>query len=86
MRVYLDRLTVKAEAAGVGKLSVMQSSGGIASAATAAREPVRTILSGPAGGLVAAERLITEANLGDLVTFRECRPISKDKRHIVTSE
>ncbi len=25
-------------------------------------------------------------NLGDLVTFRECRPISKDKRHIVTSE
>ncbi len=69
MRVYLDRLTAKAAAAGVGKLRVMQSSGGIASAATAAREPVRTILSGPAGGLVAAERLITEANLGDLVTF-----------------
>ncbi|MGH9407794.1 MAG: hydantoinase/oxoprolinase family protein [Terriglobia bacterium] len=37
------------------RLSVMQSSGGIVSAAAAAREPVRTLLSGPAGGVVAAQ-------------------------------
>jgi N-methylhydantoinase A len=36
---------------------VMQSNGGIATAARAAREPVRTILSGPAGGVVASDWL-----------------------------
>lgn len=69
MRVYLERLSSRATEAGVDQLRVMQSSGGVISAATAAREPVRTILSGPAGGLVAAERFAVEAGLGDLVTF-----------------
>src|SRR5205823_12461798 len=36
------------------KIFVMQSSGGITSLASAAREPVRTVLSGPAGGVVGA--------------------------------
>ncbi|MBI3896402.1 MAG: hydantoinase/oxoprolinase family protein [Acidobacteria bacterium] len=36
---------------------VMQSNGGVTSAARAIREPVRTILSGPAGGVVAARWL-----------------------------
>ncbi len=40
-----------------GRVFVMQSSGGITTAARAAREPVRTILSGPAGGVVAANWL-----------------------------
>lgn len=40
--------------AGRGRVYVMQSSGGITTADRAAREPVRTILSGPAGGVVAA--------------------------------
>ncbi len=40
-----------------GHIYVMQSSGGITTAARAAREPVRTILSGPAGGVVASARL-----------------------------
>ncbi len=34
---------------------IMQSSGGIVRAAVAAREPVRTILSGPAGGVLGAQ-------------------------------
>ena len=34
----------------------MQSSGGITALSTAAREPVRTVLSGPAGGVVGAAR------------------------------
>ncbi len=40
-----------------GCVRVMQSSGGIVSARLAAREPVRTVLSGPAGGVVGACRM-----------------------------
>src|SRR6267378_3314588 len=36
------------------RIFVMQSSGGITALASAAREPVRTVLSGPAGGVVGA--------------------------------
>jgi N-methylhydantoinase A len=38
----------------VPRIFVMQSSGGITALSTAAREPVRTVLSGPAGGVVGA--------------------------------
>jgi len=51
------------------QLRIMQSSGGSISAETAAREPVRTILSGPAGGVVAAIRIAEMAGLGDIITF-----------------
>lgn len=50
-------------------LRIMQSSGGSISAEVAAREPVRTILSGPAGGVVAAMRIAELAEIGDIVTF-----------------
>jgi N-methylhydantoinase A len=52
---YLARVQSSVHSACAGaRLQVMQSSGGTISAALAAREPVRTILSGPAGGLVGA--------------------------------
>lgn len=38
-------------------LQVMRSSGGVCSAELVARQPIQTILSGPAGGVVAAEAL-----------------------------
>jgi N-methylhydantoinase A len=50
-------------------LSVMQSGGGLVTAATARREPVRTILSGPAGGLVAALAVGKAAGFDRLITF-----------------
>lgn len=50
-------------------LRIMQSSGGSISAETAAREPVRTILSGPAGGVVAATRIAGLAGYADILTF-----------------
>jgi N-methylhydantoinase A len=50
-------------------LRVMQSSGGSISAAAAAREPVRTILSGPAGGVVGALRAARAAQVFDIITF-----------------
>lgn len=50
-------------------LRVMQSSGGSISADIAAREPVRTILSGPAGGVVAALKVADLAGINELITF-----------------
>lgn len=51
------------------KLRVMQSSGGSISAEAAASEPVRTILSGPAGGVVGALRLAKAAGFENIITF-----------------
>ncbi len=50
-------------------LRVMQSSGGSISVATASAEPVRTILSGPAGGLVAAQHIAALGGYEDILTF-----------------
>ncbi|HYE16373.1 MAG TPA: hydantoinase/oxoprolinase family protein, partial [Pyrinomonadaceae bacterium] len=66
MGAYLGRLGSRA---GAGRLSVMQSSGGSISARAAAREPVRTILSGPAGGVVGAGRAALDAGFPDIITF-----------------
>ncbi|PYT10173.1 MAG: 5-oxoprolinase [Acidobacteria bacterium] len=51
------------------ELRVMQSNGGSVSAATAAAEPVRAILSGPAGGVVGALRVCATAGIRDIITF-----------------
>ncbi len=53
----------------VPRLRVMQSSGGSISAAAAANEPVRTILSGPAGGVVGALRTARLAGFANVITF-----------------
>ena len=53
----------------VQALRVMQSSGGSISAAAAANEPVRTILSGPAGGVVGALRAARTAGFENTITF-----------------
>src|SRR5262249_21892756 len=50
-------------------LRIMQSSGGSISVETAAREPVRTILSGPAGGVVAATHIAGMVGLSNIITF-----------------
>src|SRR5579859_4313001 len=52
-----------------GQIYVMQSSGGITTAARAAREPVRTILSGPAGGVVASARLAKALGIWRAISF-----------------
>ncbi len=51
------------------RLHVMQSSGGIVSADVAAREPVRTVLSGPAGGVVGAYALAQLAGFERIISF-----------------
>ncbi len=52
-----------------GRLEVMQSSGGIISARIAAAEPVRTMLSGPAGGVIGAYKLALLAGFERIIGF-----------------
>jgi N-methylhydantoinase A len=66
---YLNRLSESSEGQSGFKLRVMQSSGGSISAAAAADEPVRTILSGPAGGVVGALRAARVAGIDSIITF-----------------
>jgi N-methylhydantoinase A len=63
LRLRLDRLTFK------GSFFVMLSSGGIATAETAARFPVRLLESGPAAGALAAAHLGARAGFSDLLSF-----------------
>jgi N-methylhydantoinase A len=65
MGSYLNRLKMKAPRS----LRVMQSSGGSISASVAAEEPVRTILSGPAGGVVGALDVTRRAGFENIITF-----------------
>jgi N-methylhydantoinase A len=51
------------------RLEVMQSSGGIISARIAAAEPVRTMLSGPAGGVIGAYKLARLAGFAHIIGF-----------------
>ena len=62
---YLDNLE---KALGKG-LRVMQSSGGSITASLASREPVRTVLSGPAGGVVGAFHTGSLAGHTDIITL-----------------
>ena len=59
----------KARAARRTPLRVMQSNGGSVSAQTAGSEPVRAILSGPAGGVVGALQVCKAAGVRHLITF-----------------
>lgn len=54
---------------GESKLRIMQSNGGSISAKTAMKESVRTILSGPAGGVVGAFEIGKLAGFDKLITF-----------------
>src|SRR5436305_9396945 len=47
----------------------MQSSGGITALKGAAREPVRTVLSGPAGGVVGAAAMARRSGFERVITF-----------------
>jgi N-methylhydantoinase A len=70
MERYLTHLeqSVAAQHAG-SRVDVMQSSGGILPANVAAREPVRTVLSGPAGGVVGACAVARWAGIERIIGF-----------------
>src|SRR5437868_6307656 len=66
---YVRRLDAAIQTQHKGSLHVMQSSGGIISAKLAAEEPVRTVLSGPAGGVIGAHRVAQLAGFEKLISF-----------------
>src|SRR6202521_5852977 len=75
MQRYLESLEARAQAwsriprsAGT-RIFVMQSSGGITALRSAAREPVRTVLSGPAGGVVGAAAVARRSRCARIISF-----------------
>jgi N-methylhydantoinase B/oxoprolinase/acetone carboxylase alpha subunit/N-methylhydantoinase A/oxoprolinase/acetone carboxylase beta subunit len=69
MENYLLGLSDRVLAEHAGTVEVMQSSGGITSARIAAQEPVRTVLSGPAGGVIGAYRMAQLAGFEKIIGF-----------------
>lgn len=59
----------EAERKRAARIFVMQSSGGITALATAVREPVRTVLSGPAGGVVGALTTARASGFEKIIAF-----------------
>jgi N-methylhydantoinase A len=66
---YLQRLESAIQSEHGGSLYVMQSSGGIISGKLAANEPVRTVLSGPAGGVIGAHRVAKLSGFENIIGF-----------------
>ena len=70
VRDYTESLEASLSAAGVdAPLRYMRSDGGAATAASARANPASMLLSGPAGGVVAALALGEQIGVSDLVTF-----------------
>jgi N-methylhydantoinase A len=70
MQSYLQKLQDRACAGGkTARIFVMQSSGGITALSTAAEQPVRTVLSGPAGGIVGAAAVAQRSGFDRIITF-----------------
>jgi N-methylhydantoinase A len=69
MARYLERLADRSRALGASSLRIMQSNGGALSAREAGEQAIKTVLSGPAGGVVAAGKIGMEAGFARLLTF-----------------
>jgi N-methylhydantoinase A len=69
MQSYLQKLQQRAGSGKTARIFVMQSSGGITALSTAAEQPVRTVLSGPAGGIVGAAAVAQRSGFDRIITF-----------------
>ena len=70
VRAYLTALQARLATLGISApLHLMQSNGGLASAATAAEAPARIVESGPAAGVVGAAALAARLGLDRAITF-----------------
>jgi len=70
VRAYLTSLQARLAALGItAPLHLMQSNGGLASAATAAAAPARIVESGPAAGVVGAAALSARLGIDRAITF-----------------
>ncbi|MFC3219146.1 hydantoinase/oxoprolinase family protein [Tianweitania populi] len=70
MKAYLDRLSPRLAEIGVhAEPHLTQSNGGVISCETAKTQPVRTVLSGPAAGVMAALAVGRSTGFDNLITF-----------------
>ncbi|MGE5816865.1 MAG: hydantoinase/oxoprolinase family protein [Deltaproteobacteria bacterium] len=71
MASYLNRLESRMRDMGVTtpKLYIMQSNGGVSTFAGSANKPVATILSGPAGGVIASMGTCERVDINNIITF-----------------
>jgi N-methylhydantoinase A len=66
---YLESLAARCRAAGLPEPLVMRSSGGVATVGEVAAHASWALLSGPAGGVVGAARIASEAGFPDAISF-----------------
>jgi N-methylhydantoinase A len=65
---YLDALQRRLTGAGyLQPLAIMQSSGGVADVETAGKKPIRTLMSGPAGGVIGARFLCSQLGYNNVI-------------------
>ena len=64
-----EKNSVRTKNSRAARVRIMQSNGGIISAEHAAQEPVRTILSGPAGGVIGASYAAELAGIDKSISF-----------------
>jgi N-methylhydantoinase A len=71
MANYVSRLENRLKEMGVmtPKLYIMQSNGGVSTFEGSARKPVATVLSGPAGGVIASMGTCERIGLNNIITF-----------------
>jgi len=71
MASYLNRLESRMRDLGVTtpKLYIMQSNGGVSTFAGSANKPVATVLSGPAGGVIASMGTCERVDINNIITF-----------------
>src|SRR5579863_2099139 len=73
MQTYLNHLNARvlqrAHGSKASRTFVMQSNGGITSWEAAARQPVRTVLSGPAGGTIGATAMARASGFDRIISF-----------------
>jgi N-methylhydantoinase A len=71
MASYLSQLEARMRAMGVvtPKLYIMQSNGGVSTFKGSAEKPVATVLSGPAGGVIASMGTCERVGINNIITF-----------------
>jgi len=67
---YLEQLDMRMSDDGLGEpIHIMQSNGGVMTAATARRHPLRTLLSGPVGGAIGGQAVGHQIGNGNVLTI-----------------
>jgi N-methylhydantoinase A len=71
MASYVSRLESRLKELGVAtpKLYIMQSNGGVSTFEGSAKKPVATVLSGPAGGVIASMGTCERVGINNIITF-----------------